>query len=174
MILDDPRQRPERWQLPATRRLPHDAAGLVRQFYDLTSVQRPTRERAILTSSGGGGADDSDRYMLTTPSQPSPYRRRTKGPDAFRCRAGKACGFTGPALAESQRSSADRNKTLALSPEHIGMCSTHRVMNSELALALPRSLQGRVLVDTPERWQGLERPMMIFAPTNGSSSPNEL
>jgi hypothetical protein len=63
-------------------------------------------------------------------------------------------------------------KTLALEPEHIGMCGTHRVMNSELALALPRSLQGTVVVDTPERWQGLERPLMILVhPLSGVLRP---
>jgi len=64
------------------------------------------------------------------------------------------------------------SKTIALKPEHIGMCGTHRVMNSELALALPRSLQGRVMVDTPERWQGLERPLMILVhPLSGVLRP---
>jgi superfamily I DNA and/or RNA helicase len=59
VILDDPRQRPEQWKLPATRRLPHDAAGLVRQFYDFDfGATAQPGERAILTSSGGKGSDD--------------------------------------------------------------------------------------------------------------------
>lgn len=54
----------------------------------------------------------------------------------------------------------------------IGMCATHRVMNSALALALPSSLQGKVVVDTPERWQGLERPVMILIhPLSGVVKP---
>jgi hypothetical protein len=45
-------------------------------------------------------------------------------------------------------------------------------MNSELTLALPRSLQRKVMVDTPERWQGLERPVMILVhPLSGVLRP---
>ena len=65
------------------------------------------------------------------------------------------------------------NKTHPLEPEHIGLCSTHRVMNSELDLSLPGSLRGKVIVDTPERWQGLERPLMIFVhPLSGVVRPS--
>jgi len=46
-------------------------------------------------------------------------------------------------------------------PEDIGLSATHRVMNSALMMALPASLGGKVRVDTPERWQGLERDVMI-------------
>jgi hypothetical protein len=64
-------------------------------------------------------------------------------------------------------------KTHILRPEDIGICSTHRVMNSELDLSLPRSLRTKVVVDTPERWQGLERPLMIFVhPLSGMVKPS--
>jgi hypothetical protein len=64
------------------------------------------------------------------------------------------------------------DRTLALTPDLIGMCATHRVMNSALALALPSALQGRIMVDTPERWQGLERPVMILVhPLSGVVRP---
>lgn len=63
--------------------------------------------------------------------------------------------------------------TRELRPEDIGMCATHRVMNSELALSLPSSLRQAVMVDTPERWQGLERPVMIVVhPLSGVVRPS--
>ena len=64
-------------------------------------------------------------------------------------------------------------KTIDLTPDLIGMCATHRVMNSALALALPSKLEGRIVVDTPERWQGLERPVMILVhPLSGVVRPS--
>lgn len=59
VILEDLRQRIEQWQLPTTRRLPHDAAALVRQFYDFDfgAFAQPG-ERAILASRGGNGTVD--------------------------------------------------------------------------------------------------------------------
>ena len=49
----------------------------------------------------------------------------------------------------------------ALEPRHIGLAATHRVMNTELNARLPGNLRGRLRVDAPERWQGLECPVMI-------------
>jgi hypothetical protein len=48
-----------------------------------------------------------------------------------------------------------------IEPEDIGLAATHRAMNAALEAALPAPLRGRVRVDTPERWQGLERKLML-------------
>jgi hypothetical protein len=59
----------------------------------------------------------------------------------------------------------------ALGPEDIGISATHRVMNTRLADALG-DLAGKVRVDTPERWQGLERPLMVVVhPLSGVTHP---
>jgi hypothetical protein len=175
VILDDPRLRPEQWQLPATRRLPHDAAALVRQFYDFDfAATAQPGERAILASPGGKGA--SDRVIdaladgsVTALTIPTPDEGPPMHHDAELAK--HAAALVQRLLARNARVRIG-NKTSALGPEHIGMCGTHRVMNSELALALPRSLQGRVVVDTPERWQGLERPLMILVhPLSGVLRP---
>lgn len=61
-----------------------------------------------------------------------------------------------------------------LTAEAIGVSATHRVMNTALYLALPAALRGRVVVDTPERWQGLERDVMIAVhPLSGVVRPSE-
>ncbi len=175
VILDDPRQRPEKWQLPATRRLPHDAAALVRQFYDFDfAATAQPGERAILASPGGKGATDRVIDALTHNSVtaltiPTPDEGPPMHHDAELAK--RAAALVQRLLNRSARVRIG-SKTRALEPEHIGMCGTHRVMNSELALALPRSLQGKVIVDTPERWQGLERPLMIFVhPLSGVLRP---
>jgi hypothetical protein len=64
-------------------------------------------------------------------------------------------------------------KTSPLTPAHIGLAATHRIMNSAMELSLPSKLRGQVKVDTPERWQGLERPVMIVVhPLSGVVSPS--
>jgi hypothetical protein len=60
-----------------------------------------------------------------------------------------------------------------LDPTDIGIASTHRAMNSALGFALPKELRNKVAVDTPERWQGLEPPVMIIVhPLSGTLRPS--
>jgi AAA domain len=51
-------------------------------------------------------------------------------------------------------------KPRPLKKSDIGVTSTHRSMNGEIRKALGADLS-EVSIDTPERWQGLERPIMI-------------
>jgi AAA domain len=175
VILAEPRYRPEQWQLPATRRLPHDAAALVRQFYDFDfgAFAQPG-ERAILAARGGNDATDRvidslARASVAALTIPTPDEGPPMHSDAELAR--HAAALVQRLLSRDAHVRKD-NKTQPLRPEDIGICSTHRVMNSELALTLPRSLRGRVIVDTPERWQGLERALMIFVhPLSGVVRP---
>jgi hypothetical protein len=51
-----------------------------------------------------------------------------------------------------------------LTPADIGISATHRAMNSMIIGMLPHAISNQesgVRVDTPERWQGLERKLMI-------------
>ena len=175
LILEDGSQRPEMWQLPATRRLPYDAASLVRPFYDFEfGATAAEGERAVLASPGGQSPEDKLIESLSTGSVAGmTLPTDDSGPPLH----------TDVDLAEHAAKVVQRllrreakirigGKTLPLEPEMIGMCATHRVMNSALALALPSRLQGKVMVDTPERWQGLERPVMILVhPLSGVVRP---
>ncbi|HXB16801.1 MAG TPA: hypothetical protein VNV44_13780, partial [Solirubrobacteraceae bacterium] len=49
----------------------------------------------------------------------------------------------------------------ALDPKDIGLAASHRVMNTRMLDALGKLAEEGVRVDTPERWQGLERQVMI-------------
>jgi len=176
VIIEDIGQRPETWQLPATRRLPHDAAGLVRPFYDFDFGATATEgERAVLTAAGGKSAEDRlisslEHGSVAAMTLPTP----DAGPPlhADEDLAEHAAKLIQRLLNRDARIRLGK-RTVDLTPEHIGMCSTHRVMNSALALALPGSLQGKIMVDTPERWQGLERPVMILVhPLSGVVRPS--
>ena len=47
-------------------------------------------------------------------------------------------------------------------------------MNAAMALQLDSDLRGKVTIDTPERWQGLERKVMVIVhPLSGVIQPSE-
>jgi hypothetical protein len=59
-----------------------------------------------------------------------------------------------------------------LTPRDIGLAASHRVMNTRMVEALGE-LGRAVRVDTPERWQGLERLVMIAVhPLSGVVRPS--
>jgi hypothetical protein len=65
-------------------------------------------------------------------------------------------------------------KKTTLRPEDIGLCATHHIMNAQLDLRLPKRLRDIVRVDSPERWQGLERKVMVIVhPMSGVTHPSD-
>lgn len=178
VLLEDPslKKKLEEWKLPGTRRLPHDAAAMVRNFYDFDfGAFAAPGERALLTEKGGRSAADRAIDLLRGGSAvgltvPTP----DAGPplEVDEDLAATAVDLVKRLLARDARVKIGR-KTAALAAGDIGIVATHRVMNSTLDLALPRQLRGKVLVDTPERWQGLERPVMIVVhPLSGVLRPS--
>jgi hypothetical protein len=70
----------------------------------------------------------------------------------------------------------DGGKGRILKPGDIGISATHRVMNGAILRRLPADLRDQdsgIRVDTPERWQGLERKLMIVVhPLSGVVQPS--
>src|SRR5260370_33740332 len=67
----------------------------------------------------------------------------------------------------------DEGEKRKLTASDIGLCATHRSMNSALDLSHPHALRGQVRVDTPERWQGLEcKVMIVVHPLSGVLRPS--
>jgi hypothetical protein len=69
----------------------------------------------------------------------------------------------------------DNGKTeRQLTPDQIGITATHRLMNELIGERLRRSsLLNQVRVDTPERWQGLQRLVLIAVhPLSGVLRPS--
>ena len=176
VILEDTRLRPERWFLPASRRLPKDTVDLVRAFYDFGfDAYAGPGERGILAENGSRSAGDRAIDLLSHGSAailtvPTPDGGPPLEQDKEVAQA--AADVVKRLLHRGARVNID-GVTRALRPEDIGLAATHRVLNSEIELSLPRELRGRVIVDTPERWQGLERPVMIVAhPLSGVLRPS--
>jgi hypothetical protein len=75
-------------------------------------------------------------------------------------------------LLERQPETVMDGKKSALQASDIGLCATHRVMNASMQLQLGPKFRA-VGVDTPERWQGLERKVMVIVhPLSGVVHPS--
>jgi len=176
VILDDHGLHPQKWTLPASRRLPPDAVRLVKRFYDFDfgSYARDG-ERAVLCDRGGRTSADQALDLLRVGSVTAvTIPTDDSGPPLERDEqlAELAAVIVRQLMTRSTRVRIGTD-TLPIKPEHIGIVATHRIMNTSLELALPGECRGRVRVDTPERWQGLERLIMIVIhPLSGVLRPS--
>ena len=176
VILGDPRLRPEGWRLPASRRLPSDAVELVKPFYDFdfTAYAAPG-ERAVTAERGGMSAVDRAIDLLRVGSVaaitlPTPDAGPPLEHDDD---VAKAAAEVAVRLLARSASARSGESTRRLTADDIGLVATHRAMNAAMELALPGKLRGKVRVDTPERWQGLERPVMVVVhPLSGVALPS--
>lgn len=176
IILGDPKLNAEQWSLPATRRLPHDTVPLVRPFYDFSfEATTGPGEQILICGNSGSSAEDRAVNLLREGSAagltiPTP----DDGPplDGDRALADLGVRFIKRLLGRDARIRL-HGRERALEPADIGLCATHRVMNSALALALPSKWRRAIMVDTAERWQGLERPVMLVVhPLSGITRPS--
>lgn len=176
VIIEDARLTRDEWSLPGTRRLPHDAVDLVRPFYDFEfgAFARPG-ERRISLDSGGKGPQDrlldllrdgsSAALTLPTPDHGPPVEQDTE--------VAETATKVVKALLARGAQVVDEDGKRKLTPADVGLCATHRSMNTALDLSLPRELRGHVRVDTPERWQGLEcKVMIVVHPLSGVLRPS--
>jgi hypothetical protein len=176
VIIEDARLKRDEWSLPGTRRLPHDAADLVRPFYDFEfgAFAQPG-ERQVSLDRGGKASQDrlldllregsAAALTLPTPDHGPPLEQDLEVADAA-TRVVKALLARGAQV-------ADEDGKRKLTASDIGLCATHRSMNTALDLSLPPGLRGHVRVDTPERWQGLEcKVMIVVHPLSGVLRPS--
>lgn len=154
--------------LPACRRLPHEAVDFVKPFYDFDfHAFVPAGARGLDLPEGHrfAGLADGRPIAVTVPT-PDHGPPVEVDVEIAQVAADVVADLLG-AGAKVRYGPAER----ALEPKHIGVSSSHRVMNSALADAL-RDFGPELRVDTPERWQGLERPVMIAVhPLSGVTDP---
>ena len=180
LILADPDLAALSLEMPVCRRLPYDSVDVVRNFYDFgfASFAQPGERSVTLgrRGDGGGSADEvlellSERstvaLTLATPSDGPPLELDKEAASAAVDVALRA--LQRGAFVVDDASGEKRE----LRPEDIGFAATHRVMNTALTEALPANLRAMIQVDTPERWQGLERRVMIVIhPLSGVTTPS--
>lgn len=161
--------------LPATRRLPSCTADLVRPFYDFQfgcwagpGERALVPERSIRGGMGGVVGRLSKTSVvgvtLPTPDGGPPLECDDEVADLAVAAARAILAVQPNYLMDGRRE--------PLKPSDIGLCATHHVMNAAIALRLDKKLEG-VGIDTPERWQGLERKVMVVVhPLSGVVQPS--
>lgn len=166
--------------LPACRRLPHDSVDLVRPFYDFgfaawaregeryLQVRRATGRRSELDSSLDLLRLGSTVAVTTGTPAHGPPLELDEEIAVLAARAAVRVLERGARVVAT-----DDGEVRDLVPGDVGLAATHRVMNTAIEQALPRTLRTHLIVDTPERWQGLERKLMIVVhPLSGVVSPS--
>lgn len=169
-------------ELPACRRLPWDSVELVRPFYDFEfgawaqAGERYVRARRPV---GGSEAFDPALDLLAEGSVSAVTLRTSRGgpPLELDEEIARLAAATAVRLLDRGADVVDdeTGEARPLTPGDIGLTATHRVVNAAMHRALPRELRDHdgVVVDTPERWQGLERKLMIVVhPLSGVTRPS--
>jgi hypothetical protein len=161
-------------------RLPHDSVTVVQMFYDFDfgAVARPGERFIRATKSGRGSPSDNaidllkdhSTVILTYPTE------ETGAPiETDQELASFIAELASRLLARQCLISTDGSEVSSprrLKVDDIGIVSTHNQMNTAIASALSGATKG-IDVTTPERWQGLERPVMIAVhPLSGVSVPS--
>lgn len=164
-----------RAELTHTHRLSHETAAVVRNFYDFhfEAVAQPGDRRVSARLAGdhrriGEALSETGLALAELPTPDG-------GPPEESDRELAA------SVAEIVRAVLDAKTqvtlggaTEVLQPTDIGIVATHRILNTELRLALAAGLREHVRVDTAERWQGLERRFMVAVhPLSGCVAPTE-
>jgi hypothetical protein len=161
--------------LPATHRLPSCTRDLIQPFYDFSfDCWAGPGERELIASSGAKGALGAVVARLGQASVVGLALPTPEGGPPLECDepVAQAAVDTVRAILESQPDYVMDGKRRRLAPSDIGLCATHHVMNSAMALRRGPKLQD-VAIDTPERWQGLERPVMVVVhPLSGVVQPS--
>ena len=154
--------------LPACRRLPNESVDFVKPFYDFdfAAYVAPGARGLDMTSPWSAALAAGRPLALTVPTP-------VHGPpiEVDHEIAAAAAKVVGELLGGGATLRLGEEKR-ALTAADIGVTSSHRVMNSALSAALG-SWANEIRVDTPERWQGLERPVMIAVhPLSGVADPS--
>jgi hypothetical protein len=151
--------------LPACRRLPFESVEFVKPFYsfDFDAYAKPG-ERKITFNNLQAAGTLAKLFTNLKSGQPAIATLPTPedGP-ALEVDTELAIKVTKivDALLESETEiDLGDGVSRKLQPTDIGICATHRSMNGEMSRNLS-PLSNGVSVDTPERWQGLQRPIMI-------------
>ena len=181
VVMDDPELRATAFigSLPACRRLPNESVKYVKPFYnfDFSAYAEPN-ERLLKVSN-----DEPDQRLvgiinMLNSGQPVlvtlPTPEEGLPPEVDIELTLRVEQFVRTLLmGRSQMVVAPGDKPRAVTVKDIGICATHRAMNGELRKALGADFS-EVSIDTPERWQGLERPIMIVVhPLSNVTDPSD-
>lgn len=165
--------------LPSCRRLPAEAVSFVKPFYDFDfEAFAAPGERIFLPGEKATNSSSSELFLKLSDCQPVLVTIPTpdEGPPNhvdseialviqkivvdLMSSGAKIAHIPGMTLREVRE-------------DDIGITSPHRAMNGAIRKALGENHQ-HVRIDTPERWEGLQKPLMIAVhPLSGVTEPSE-
>lgn len=154
--------------LPACRRLPNESVAFVKPFYNFGfEAYVPARARGLELPHTWSDALDRGRPLALTIPTPD------HGPPIeVDHEIAEATAKVVSVLLGGRTTLRIDGENRPLAPSDIGVTSSHRVMNAALSAAIG-PWANEIRADTPERWQGLERPVMIaIHPLSGVSAPS--
>lgn len=182
VILENPDLAPDVTvlNLEICRRLPIDTVSLIQTFYDFNfEPLAKSGERYVrATKKSDGTAVDQAIDRIETSS--TVILAHPTGNDGAPIETDREIAEVAAKIVQRllQREclistdANEQNKPRKLQPVDIGIVSTHNQMNTAIQNALPRGTSD-IRVTTPERWQGLERPIMIaIHPLSGVMYPS--
>jgi hypothetical protein len=165
--------------LPGSRRLPADTVKLVKNFYDFDfgafadPGERFVRATGDKSPIGRAISTLSDRSISTLLLPTASSGPPVEIDDEIAVAVAELIVTllnNGAVYSDSEKTT---KKPALLKPEHIGIVATHRSMNTRILNRLPAGLRPSIKVDTTERWQGLERKLMIAVhPLSSTSDPS--
>jgi hypothetical protein len=163
--------------LPATRRLPADTVEYIGPFYDFPfkALAQPGERLIRLNGRARDGIDAALDKLESGSVVALTLRTQPEGPpledDA---EIAELAASVAARLLERSAQAVIGGESSTLEPQEIGLCATHRIINAAMQQRLPARFRKHVNVDTPERWQGLERKAMVIAhPLSGVTDPSD-
>lgn len=155
--------------IPACRRLPAESVDFVKPFYDFdfaAYVEPGSRGLDLPTTHDWASLSSGAPLVLTIPTP-------IDGPPIeVDHELAQAVSQVVSDLLDNGAIVRTDKPARELVAADVGVTSSHRVMNAAIEQALGAE-HIDVRVDTPERWQGLERPVMIaIHPLSGVVSPS--
>ncbi len=167
--------------LPVSTRLAADTCAMVKAFYDFdfTAWSEPGARRLGFAQPGTDAPDGVDAALdlladgsLALLTLPTPDDAPVQHEDPA---LAEAIAHVVARLLARETTVYTEQGARPLVADDVGVTATHRVMNTRIRAALDvlGAAGRRVRVDTPERWQGLERAVMVAAhPLSGMTDPS--
>ena len=170
-------------ELDTCRRLPDDSVELVRNFYDFFFGSFAKAGERFLRPTKKTTNDRVDQALLRLNEHSTVVYTHPTGADGVPVETDMELAAVVAGIATrllelkcvASTSAEEAKSPRALKPSDIGIVSTHNLMNTAIQSVLPAELVGddAIRVTTPERWQGLERAVMIAVhPLSGVQIPS--
>ena len=166
--------------LDVCRRLPFDSVALIQTFYDFKFEPFAKKGERFLTPAKQSNGSSIDLVIDQLSTSSTVILTHPTGAEGAPIETDRELAKLAATVAQRlldrgcmiSTNHDEREKPRKLRAEDIGIVSTHNQMNTAISNELSGGLS-KIRVTTPERWQGLERPVMIaIHPLSGVMFPS--